>query len=411
MRVLIVGSGGREHALAWALSREGGHDIHAAPGNPGLARSFECHPVSVSDLEGLAGLAAGLDADLVVPGPEAPLVAGLADILTGMGRPVFGPPAAGAMIEGSKWFAKEIMLRAGVPTAEGRVCSSAAEVIEAAGGDWTGWVLKADGLAGGKGVFLPSCREEAEEALRSLFPGGRGRVVAERRLAGPEVSVMALCSSGRAHALPPGRDHKRAFDGDAGPNTGGMGAVCPPPGLDGGFAGRIAGSVIEPVLREMENRGIRYRGALYAGLILTPDGPRVLEFNCRFGDPETQAVMPLVKGDLAAAMLSCALGEPRFDGLETLPGASACVVMASRGYPGPVSRGVPVEIPELSGGTIVFHAGTALRDGRLVTDGGRVLGVTGLGRTLAEAVESAYEAVGSISFDGAFWRSDIGRAR
>ncbi len=411
MRILVAGAGGREHALAFSLSREGDHELHAAPGNPGMAGICRCHPVKASDIEGIVSLAVELGADLVVPGPEAPLVAGLADSLSEAGIRVFGPCAAGAAIEGSKFFAKEIMLSAGVPTAEGRLCATPGDVLSATGGDWSGWVLKADGLASGKGVFLPGSDAEAAVAMGALFPGGSGRAVAERRLTGREASIMALCSGTRAFVLPPSRDHKRAFDGDTGPNTGGMGAVCPAPGADAGLAEWTLERVIVPVLEELSRRGVDYRGTLFAGLMLTPGGPSVLEFNCRFGDPETQAVMSLVRGDTGAVFASCAEGSPDFSGISVDAGASACVVMASSGYPGAFRTGMPVDGIETREGVEVFHAGTALADGRLVTAGGRVLGVTGTGRDLDEALERAYAEVGRISFEGAFWRRDIGRTR
>jgi phosphoribosylamine--glycine ligase len=270
-------------------------------------------------------------------------------------------------------------------------------------------VLKADGLAAGKGVFLPGDGTEAAEAMNVLFPGGAGRVVAERRLSGPEVSVMALCSGTSAFILPPSRDHKRAFDGDAGPNTGGMGAVCPAPGIPADLVEWTRMHVFLPVLRELEKRGIDYRGALYAGIILSPGGPSVLEFNCRFGDPETQAVLTLVEGDTGKAFMSCAEGNPCFDGLSVRPGAAACVVIASGGYPGAFRKGFPITGISEPEGVSVYHSGTCLDGTMLVTGGGRVLGVTGVGGSLDEALATAYEAVGRIGFEGAFWRRDIGR--
>ncbi len=412
MRILVIGSGGREHAIVHALSRGGGHELHAAPGNPGMAATCDCHPVRADDIEGLVGLSSRLGADLVVPGPEAPLVAGIADALEAAGTPCFGPSAACAMLEGSKWFAKELMAAAGVPTAPGRLFSTPAGVLEAAGGSWGGWVLKDDGLAAGKGVFLPDGDGEASEALGRLFPGGRGRVVLEKRLHGREVSMMALCSGEEAFVLPPSRDHKRAFDGDRGPNTGGMGAVCPAPGIPEGLSDWALSSVFRPVLEELHRRGTDYRGVLYAGLILAHEGPAVLEFNCRFGDPEAQAVLALLEGDAGAAFLSCARGNPDFSGIGILPGASACVVMASEGYPGAYRSGFRIDGIDSAGdddtGVTVFHAGTAMSDGSLVTAGGRVLGVTGTGAGLGEALAKTYAAVRTITFRGACWRKDIG---
>ncbi len=408
MRILVIGAGGREHALVWRLSR-GGHELHAAPGNPGIAESGRCHPVPASDPEGLAALCSDLRVDLVVPGPEGPLAAGISDLLTARGIPVFGPPAAGARIESSKWFAKEIMQAAGVPTAPGVLCSSPAGVCAVTGGAWSGWVLKDDGLAAGKGVFLPRDGKEADQAFRSLFPRGDGRVVVEKRLSGVEVSMMALCSGTEAFVLTPSRDHKRAFDGDEGPNTGGMGAVCPAPRIPDDLGGWALEHVFRPVLAELGRRGVDYRGALYAGLMLTPEGPSVLEFNCRFGDPETQAVLPLLQGDAAGAFLSCAEGRPDFGGLSASAGAAACVVMASAGYPGECRKGFGISGLVPREGVVVFHSGTGIVSGRLVTAGGRVLGVTGLGSDLGDAIGKAYGAVAGIAFEGAFWRRDIGR--
>ena len=360
------------------------------------------------DIRGLVDLASRLGADLVVPGPEAPLVAGIADALDASGMPCFGPSAACARLEGSKWYAKELMASAGVPTAPGLLCTTPGEVRSATGGSWDGWVLKDDGLAAGKGVFLPDGEAGASDALGRLFPGGRGRVVVEKRLRGREVSIMALCSGVEALVLPPSRDHKRAYDGDRGPNTGGMGAVCPAPGIPEGLEDWALSNVVRPVLAELHRRGADYRGVLYAGLILAPEGPAVLEFNCRFGDPEAQAVLALLGGDVGAAFLSCAMGRPDFSGVEVLPGASACVVMASGGYPGAYGSGFRIDGTDRAGDVMVFHAGTAMSDGHLVTAGGRVLGVTGTGAGLGEALRRTYEAVRAITFEGACWREDIG---
>lgn len=406
MRVLVVGSGGREHALAWALARSG-HEVHSAPGNPGTGSLGERHDVRECDIEGMRTLARRLEARLVVPGPEAPLVAGLADALRSDGSRVFGPGADGARIEGSKSFAKEVMRAAGVRTAEGGLCTGAEEVRSAVGGAWREWVLKADGLAGGKGVFLPEDEAQGEEALAVM--GAGSRVVVERRLTGPEVSVMALCGGGRASVLPPGRDHKRVGDGDRGPNTGGMGAVCPAPDLPEGFAEQVLDGTILPVLAELGRRGIDYRGLLYAGMILDPGGPSVLEFNCRFGDPETQATLPILSCDLGEVLLACAEGSTEDPGAAVK--SAACVVMASAGYPGPCRRGLPIHDPGGHEDAVVFHAGTSVEEGRLVTSGGRVLGVTGWGSGLEEALGRAYRAVGRIGFEGAFWRGDIGRTK
>jgi phosphoribosylamine--glycine ligase len=410
MKVLVVGSGGREHALAWALVREG-CKVLAAPGNPGIASMARCFPVQALDIPGMTNLALSERVDLVVVGPEAPLAAGLADSMKASGVSCFGPGRRGARIESSKWFAKEVMLSAGVPTAEGRYFTSREEVFEFTGDSMSEWVLKADGLAAGKGVFLPADTTEASQALGEIFSSGRDSpgVVVERRLSGREASVMAICNGRDAVVLPPSRDHKRAYDGDQGPNTGGMGAVCPPTDLRRSFADSVRVKIIEPILAELASRGIDYRGVLYAGMIVTADGPFVLEFNCRFGDPETQSVLPRISSGLSDALMAAAAGGDLPGSFSHTAGASACVVLASGGYPGDYSKGHPISGLESVGDAIAFHAGTAIRNGKLVTDGGRVLGITALGDEMHSAISSAYAAASSISFEGCFYRKDIGR--
>jgi len=397
MRVLLVGSGGREHALAWRLTRRAEDvDLHAAPGSPGIARLGECHPIRAEDPEGLLALAHSLDVDLVVVGPEAPLVLGVADVLRHAGVAVFGPSAAAAAIEGSKSFAKEVMAAAGVPTAAQLPIARPPCVI------------KADGLAGGKGVHVCRSQEEVDRALRAVGKLGGG-VVVEELLEGPEVSVFALCDASDALALVPAQDFKRAFDGDAGPNTGGMGSYAPVPGLGEPEVAELVATVHRPVLAELQRRGSPFVGLLYAGLMLTPDGPRVLEFNCRFGDPETQSVLPLVDGHLASALMAAATGELTGVSLGHRDGAAVTVVLAASGYPEEGDRGTEILGVEHAEerGALVFHAGTALHGDRLVTNGGRVLGVTGLGETVARARAAAYEAVSALEPDGLRYRSDI----
>ena len=410
MKVLVVGSGGREHALAWALAREGCMVI-AAPGNPGIAGVARCLPVQALDVRAITSLALSERVDLVVIGPEAPLAAGLADSLRASHVRCFGPGREGARIESSKWFAKEVMLAARVPTAEGRFFTSREEALDFARDRSGDWVFKADGLAAGKGVFLPADMTEASRALDEIFSAGISSpgVVVERRLSGREASVMALCSGGQAVVLPPSRDHKRAFDGDRGPNTGGMGAVSPPTDLPRSFADRVRARIIEPILAELASRGVDYRGVLYAGLMITPEGPFVLEFNCRFGDPETQSVLPRIEGGLSEALFAAASGDDIPGSFSLCSGASACVVLASEGYPGSYSKGHPILGLESIGDAIAFHAGTALRNGRLVTDGGRVLGIAAVGEEMHEAISRAYAGASSVSFEGCFYRKDIGR--
>jgi phosphoribosylamine---glycine ligase len=400
VRVLVVGSGGREHALAWKLAQSPGlTELHAAPGNPGIARLAECHPIRADDAEGLLGLSRSLDAELIVVGPELPLALGLADALRRFGFLVFGPSAAAARIEGSKSFAKEVMAAAGVPMAARLPIARPPCVV------------KADGLAAGKGVFV--CRTEAEvaEALRSLRGIG-GDVVVEELLEGHEVSLFALCDGREAIPFVSAQDFKRAYDGDEGPNTGGMGAYAPVPGVGPGVAAQLVKAIHRPILAELERLGAPFVGLLYAGLMLTGDGPRVLEFNCRFGDPETQAVLPLLEGDLLHLLAAAARGDLADVELAFGPGAAVTVVLAADQYPDAGARGGEIRgVDEAEArGALVFHAGTALHGERLVTNGGRILGVSGLGPTVAEARAAAYEAAGCIEFPGMRSRSDIAAA-
>ena len=398
MNVLVVGSGGREHALAWKLAQSPTLGaLHAAPGNPGIAELGECHPVRVDDAERLLGLCETLRVDLVVVGPEGPLVAGLADGLRRAGIAVFGPGAEAARIEGSKSFAKEVMRAAGVPAARELPRPVAPCVI------------KADGLAAGKGVFV--CRGEADVEAALVRARALGdRIVVEELLLGEEVSLFALTDGSVAIALPPAQDAKRLLDGDRGPNTGGMGAYSPVPILDDAHAEELLELVVRPVIDELARRGSPFVGLLYAGLMLTDDGPRVLEFNCRFGDPETQAVLPLLDGDLLPLLAGAASGALGPGSVSAGSGAAVTVVLAAAGYPGSVETGVEIRGIDAARetGALVFHAGTALRDGAIVSAGGRVLNVTGLGASVGEARERAFDAVRLIDFPGAQLRRDIG---
>ena len=400
MRVLVVGSGGREHALAWKLAQSPLlEELHAAPGNPGIARLAQCHPIRAEDAEGLLGLSRSLEVDLVVVGPELPLVLGLADALRRFGVSVFGPSAAAARIEGSKAFAKEVLAAAGV--------ESAARLPLAR----SPCVLKADGLAAGKGVFVCRTQEEVEAALRSLAGFG-GDVLVEELLEGQEVSLFALCDGRRAAVLAAAQDFKRAYDGDEGPNTGGMGAYAPARGVEADAAAELVAGVHGPVLAELERRGAPFVGLLYAGLMLTSEGPKVLEFNCRFGDPETQAVVPLLESDLLEALAAAARGDLGGAELRHAAGAAVTVVLAADRYPTGVDRGAMIgglDAAEAAG-ALAFHAGTALNGERLVTNGGRIVGITGLGDTIGAARTAAYEAVGLVEFRGMRYRSDIAEA-
>jgi len=411
MRVLVLGSGGREHALAWKLAQSSKLSaLICAPGNPGTAALAENRPVIADRPDEVASLAREARVDLVVVGPEAPLVAGVADAVRAAGIAVFGPDAAAARLEGSKAFAKEVMLASGVRTAAGRVFTSVPEA-EAWARARGSVVVKADGLAAGKGVIVAREPDEAVAAVRALSALGQaGRtLVLEEVLDGEEVSVIALCDGERYVLLPPAQDHKRLLDGDRGPNTGGMGAYCPAPVLDAAALARVGEGIIAPVLRTMAARGTPFRGALYAGLMVTREGPTVLEFNVRFGDPEAQVQLLSLGEDLLPRLEACARGRLSPAPLSLLPGASVGVVLASPGYPAAPVTGAPISGADRIGGSCqLFHAGTALRDGALVTAGGRVLTVCARGPTLAEARANAYGAVSRVSFAGMQVRRDIG---
>jgi phosphoribosylamine---glycine ligase len=397
VKVLLVGSGGREHALAWKLSQSPGLQLHAAPGNPGIARHGACHPVRAEDAEGLLGLAGELGVDLVVIGPETPLVAGVGDELRHSGIAVFGPGSAAARLEGSKSFAKEVMRAAGVPTAETMAVARPPCVI------------KVDGLAGGKGVFVCRTQSELDAGLRSAAAYA-GPLVIEELLEGEEVSLFALADGRDAVPLAAAKDFKRIGDGDEGPNTGGMGAYSPVTPLGADDLNALVDSIHRPVLTELADRGAPFVGALFAGLMLTENGPRVLEFNARFGDPEAQAILPRLEGDFLDALWATATGDIGRVAVSTSERASVTVVLAAEQYPESGDSGSPIHGVEEAeaDGALVFHAGTALRGNQLVTNGGRILGVTALGGSLGEARHAAYRAVERISFPGVHFRTDIG---
>ncbi|HSC72760.1 MAG TPA: phosphoribosylamine--glycine ligase [Gaiellaceae bacterium] len=393
MKVLLVGSGGREHALAWKLAQAASlEELHAAPGNPGMAGLGRCHPVRAEDGEGLLGLAGALQADVVVVGPEAPLVAGVADELRHLGIAVFGPSADAARIEGSKSFAKDVMRAAGVPTAETLTAPRAPCVI------------KADGLAAGKGVFVCRTEDELDAALQAASAFGDSTLV-EELLEGDEVSVFALCDGARALPLPAVQDFKRIGDGDEGPNTGGMGSCSPV----AGDVESLVETIHQPVLDELAARGTPFVGVLFAGVMLTDGGPRVLEFNCRFGDPETQSLLPRVEGDLLELLAAAAGGDLAGATVDVAENAAVTVVVAAGGYPASGDSGTAIEgVADAEAvGALVFHAGTALKGDRLVTNGGRILNVTAVADTVPEARDRAYEACELISFPGMRYRRDI----
>ncbi len=416
MRVLVVGAGGREHALVSVISASPlCLEVHAAPGNPGIALVGKCHPVKVDDIDGQVALARDLKVDLVVVGPEVPLVLGLADELRAAGIRVFGPSAAAARVEGSKAFTKELLEAAGVDTATAFAVTTLDEARDAIAKLGGRCVVKADGLAAGKGVVICDDAAEAEQAADELLSGSLGAagatLVIEERMEGPELSVLALCHGEAAVPLPSARDYKRIGEGGTGPNTGGMGAISPAPGVSDEEAQQIVETVHKPILRELVRRGIPFSGCLYAGLMLTATGPRVLEFNVRFGDPETEAVLPRLGEDLLPFLMACADGTLQDGRLRTIPGAAVTVVLASRGYPASSESDTPINGVSEAGSqrdVAVFHAGTAIVDGRLVTAGGRVLAVTARGADGAAAQAAAYAAAAKIAFDGMQLRRDIG---
>jgi phosphoribosylamine--glycine ligase len=418
MRILVVGSGGREHALAWKIAQSPlVRELWCAPGNPGIQRLARPAPVEAGDVAALARWAAATRVDLVVVGPEAPLVAGLADRCQAAGVPVFGPSAAAAEIEGSKAFAKDVMLSAGIPTAAHEVFTSVEPALAWARGRRGQVVVKADGLAAGKGVVVCGSLEEAEAALRSILvdrvhgPAGAA-VVVEERLSGPEASCIAFTDGERVRPLPSAQDHKRIFDGDRGPNTGGMGAFSPSPQVTPEVQRLVEERVLLPAVREMARRGRPFRGALYAGLMLTAEGPRVLEFNARLGDPETQPILLRMTSDIVPLLLGAARGDLAGVEMAFDRRAAVGVVLAAEGYPGKPRTGDAIEgaEDEPPAGVQVFQAGTARStDGRLVTAGGRVLTACALGETLEAASHLAYQAAARIHFRGCQYRRDIGR--
>ncbi len=416
MNVLVIGSGGREHALVWALSRSPRiKKIYCCPGNPGIAALAETLPIAPTDIPALVRGAEELSIDLTVVGPEAPLVLGIVDAFQEKGLRIFGPTAAASLLEGSKVFAKMLMRRYGIPTAQFWTFSDPLKAKAFVRKAHRPLVVKADGLAAGKGAIVAMTPEEGERAVGMLmeeriFGESGAQVVIEEFLEGEEVSFFALSDGRTVLPLLAVRDHKRLLDGDRGPNTGGMGAYAPVPFVDGALSERMMREVVVPTVEAMNKEGRPFTGVLYAGLMLTEDGPKVLEFNVRFGDPEAQVLLPLLQTDLLD--LCEAVVDGQLDRLSVVwkPGAAACVVMASRGYPDHVETGSIIEglEGEQPPGVLIFHAGTGWKEGRLVATGGRVLNVVGLGENLQEAVERAYQGVGRIRFEGMQYRKDIG---
>ena len=428
MKILVVGSGGREHAITWRLAQDAEkHELFCAPGNAGTAAIATNVAVGAEDVEAVAKWARENNPDLVVVGPEAPLVKGLVDQLLSLGIPAFGPVAAGARMEGSKRFAKEIMDAAGVPTGKAEMFTDAAKAKAALPSYGLPVVVKADGLAAGKGVIVAETTEQAEAAIDDMlvankFGAAGAEVLLEEFLHGEECSILAMVDGENAVLLPSSQDHKRIFDGDKGPNTGGMGAYSPAPAVTADKLPMIKEKIIMPVVRELKKRGITYRGILYAGLMVNdenanPHGPiaksgstvNVVEFNARFGDPETEAVLPRLGGSFATALLHAATGCLKDEDIVVKPEAAATVIISSAGYPGSYEKGKEMSGFEAAAaaGALVFHCGSKAVDGKIVTAGGRVLSVTGMGATLREAVDTAYAGVKEISFDGMFYRKDI----
>ena len=430
MKILVVGSGGREHAIAWRLAQDAEkHELYAAPGNAGIAEVAKCLAIKADDVAGVVAWAKAEKPDLVVVGPEAPLVIGMVDALEKEGIKAFGPVAAGARMEGSKRFAKEIMDAAGVPTGKAEVFTDAEKAKAALPAYGLPVVIKADGLAAGKGVIVAETKEQAEAAIDDMLVGNKfgaagAEVLIEEFLHGEECSILAMVDGNDAVLLPSSQDHKRVFDGDKGPNTGGMGAYSPAPVITSDKLPMIKEKIIMPVVNELRKRGIVYRGILYAGLMVNnensnPLGPtalsgsdvNVVEFNARFGDPETEAVLPRLGGSFATALLHAASGCLKEEDVVVRDETAATVILASAGYPGSYEKGKEIKGTGNGewgkGNSIVFHCGTKLDGDKVVTSGGRVMSVTGLGANLREAVDNAYDRIALISFDGMFFRKDI----
>lgn len=416
MQVLVIGGGGREHTLVWKLAQSKKvTKLYAAPGNPGMKDLAECVDLDIADLDGLADWAEKHAIDLTVVGPEAPLVAGIVDVFKARGLTIFGPSAKAAEIEGSKIFSKELMEKYGVPTAFFKVCDNLADARAFVEEKGAPIVIKADGLAAGKGVVVAMTRAEALAALDEMmgahkFGSAGNRVVIEEFMEGEEASLLAFTDGKTIVPMLAAQDHKRVNDGDQGPNTGGMGAYCPAPVMTDALKEKTVKEVLRPIVDALAKEGRPYSGCLYAGLMIKGDSVKVVEFNARFGDPETQVVLPLLKSDLAEIMVACANGTLTPDLVEWSDKAAVCVVMASGGYPASYKKGIPItglKAANAMDDVVVFHAGTREEDGKILTNGGRVLGVTAVADDIPSAQQKAYDAVDKIHFDGAHYRQDI----
>lgn len=417
MNVLIVGGGGREHAIAWALSKsEQVEQLYCAPGNGGIAALAQCVPLSATDVDGVVAWAQAHSIDFVVVAPDDPLALGMVDALEDAGIPAFGPRADAAIIEASKIFSKNLMAKYHIPTAKYQTFTELAPALAYIEAEGAPIVVKADGLALGKGVIVAQTVAEAQEAVRSMMDGRKfgqagARVVVEECMTGPEVTVLAFCDGEHLVPMPSSQDHKRAFDGNQGPNTGGMGAISPSPNYTAAVAIQCMRDIFMPTVAALKAEGRAFKGVIYFGLMITPEGPKVVEYNARFGDPECQAVLSLLDSDLMEIFAACREGELNKMDIRWKPGAACCLVLASGGYPGSYQKGYPITgLDKADETAVVFHAGTKLdENGDIVTNGGRVLGVTATGDTLDEAIDGAYAAAKHIHFQDMHFRTDIGR--
>lgn len=415
MKVLVVGSGGREHAICWKLKQSAKvTELYCAPGNGGIAQVAQCVDIKATDVDAMVAWAKENAMDFVVVAPDDPLALGMVDALEAAGIPAFGPRANAAIIEASKAFSKELMAKYHIPTAKYNTFTDLAAAEDYIKTQGAPIVVKADGLALGKGVVVAQSVDEALDAVRSMmvdkkFGASGAKVVIEECMTGPEVTVLAFCDGKTIVPMTSSQDHKRAYDGNQGPNTGGMGAISPSPYYTAELAGQCMEEIFQPTVRAMAAEGRPFQGVIYFGLMLTPQGPRVVEYNARFGDPECQVVLSLLDSDLLDIMLACRNGTLDAVDISWKQDAACCLVLASGGYPGSYDKGYPITGLDAVEKAVVFHAGTALKDGQVVTNGGRVLGVTATAPTLDQAIDAAYAAAGPIHFEKMMFRRDIGR--
>ncbi|MBN2102539.1 phosphoribosylamine--glycine ligase [bacterium] len=415
MKILVIGSGGREHALVWKIAQSPYIEkIYCAPGNGGIGDLADCVDIDVTDFKALTGFAFKKSIDLTVVGPELPLTLGIADAFKQRGLAVFGPSKEAAVLEGSKAFTKNFLSKYNIPTSDYQTFDNSEEAVQYIHDNQPPYVLKADGLAAGKGVLICQNRSEAFQGIEDImeakkFGDAGNRLVIEEYMEGEEASILAITDGERFVTLPAAQDHKAVFEGDKGPNTGGMGAYAPAPVVDDALLHRIEEEIIRPTIEGMKTENRLYQGVLYAGLMITKAGPKIVEYNCRFGDPEIQAIIPLLKTDLVDLMMEVAEGRLKTKMPKITPRSCICVVMASGGYPGSYQKGKQIYgLDDVNQDVMVFHAATKKENDQIITSGGRVLGVTATGKTFLQARERAYRAVGKIAFDGAYYRKDIG---